>query len=79
MAQDPHLDILAKGRHDTRTANRIGDLERRVRTLEQGRATIQQIAGTPTTDPRDGTAAVDSVATKLWLRVNGSWRYTTLT
>lgn len=62
-----------------RTADRLADHERRLRALEAGGPTIQQIEGAPTSAPRDGTPAVDKTNVRLWLRVNGSWKYTVLT
>ena len=58
-----------------RQAQRLSDLERRVKALEAGSPTIQQIQGNPAGVVRDGTPAVDSITPRLWLRVGGTWRY----
>lgn len=77
MPLDPALGIPTAP--DQRTAERLGDLERRLRALENGRPTIQVGAGAPSTSPRDGTPYGDSTNVRLWLRVGGAWHYTTLT
>lgn len=61
-----------------RSADRMAELERRVGRLE-GSPTIQAAGGAPTTAPRDGTPYVDTTAVRLYLRVNGAWRYVALT
>lgn len=78
MSLDPRLAIIARA-----DANRAGlhsqsELDRRLRTQEQARPTVQSVAGTPTTAPRDGTLAADSVNTRLWVRVAGAWVFTPL-
>lgn len=64
---------------DGRTAERLAQLERRVRALESGMPTIQTFNGTPTATVRDGTPGCQQDGPKFWLRVNGVWRFTTLT
>lgn len=66
---------------DLRDVARIVDIERRVRALERGAQamTLPLSAGAPTSTPRDGTAAVDTTNVRLYLRVNGAWRYVALT
>lgn len=55
----------------------IRRLESRVSALE--RSPIKVAAGTPTDAVADGHLRGDSSANRLWLRVGGTWRYTTLT
>lgn len=64
---------------ETRAAERIAELERRLSRLENGAPTIQVGAGAPTLAPRDGTPYADASTVRLYLRVGGAWRYTTLT
>ncbi len=59
-------------------ADRLADITRRLERLEAGNPTIQVVTGTPLTAPRDGTPAVDTDL-KFWVRVGGTWRFTTLT
>lgn len=78
MPLDPSLLIVQNA--DPQRNGELADIRRRLTALEQARPTIQQLTGTPTTTPRDGTPAVDTTSTgKLWLRVNGVWRFTALT
>lgn len=80
MPLDPHLAKIGQaGPFEQRALQKLADLENRIRSLESSKPGIQQIAGTPTTVARNGTAVVDSTAIKLWLRVGGTWRFTTLT
>lgn len=55
----------------------VQELRRRVEALERA-PTIRQVAADPVADARDG-AAVVTATPRLWLRVGGVWRYTTLT
>jgi hypothetical protein len=64
---------------DGRHADRLAELERRVVALERGNPTISVGAGAPSSAPRDGAPYVDSATPRLYLRVGGTWRYTTLT
>lgn len=62
-----------------RSAERLNDLERRLAALERGSPTVQTGAGVPSSSPRSGTPYVDETTPRLYLRVAGVWRYTTLT
>lgn len=80
---DPRLDALYQaeaGRPGApgRTGQRIAELEERVRALERA-PTFQQFTGAPSTSPPNGAGGVQSDTPRLWLRVAGVWRYTTLT
>lgn len=58
-------------------ADYIRSLEARISALERGGIIVK--AGSPTDTPADGHLRGDSSANRLWLRLNGTWRYTTLT
>lgn len=64
---------------EEKTAATLADLRRRLEALEHGHPTIQVGTGAPTSTPRDGAPYVDAAAPRLYLRVAGAWRYTTLT
>jgi len=61
-----------------RQAERLADLERRVRAIEGG-ATILAGVGAPTLAARDGTLYVATDLLRLYVRATGVWRYTGLT
>lgn len=63
---------------DARLQARLRTIEMRLGTLERGQNTIPIIAGTPT-GSTDGHMSGDTAATKLWLKLSGTWRYVTLT
>ncbi|MEJ7787495.1 MAG: hypothetical protein WKF96_22045 [Solirubrobacteraceae bacterium] len=56
-------------------------LARRIAALERtlGAPTIQQVEAAPTSTVRDGSAVVDTSSNRLWVRVNGAWRFVGLT
>lgn len=62
-----------------RTTDKLADLERRVKNLEQGNPTIAAGTGAPSSAPRDGTPFAQTDTPRLWLYVGGAWRFTTLT
>jgi hypothetical protein len=64
---------------DARLAQKIAALEQRINDLERTQASIPVVGGAPTSVSGDGQMAGDSVNTRLWLRVSGTWRYVTLT
>lgn len=68
---DPMASLVFSGSH-YRDLRRMSDIERRVIALERARPTMQQGTGTPTTAPRDGTAAMDTNG-RLLARINGQW------
>lgn len=79
MPLDPALiatDPAAKA------AGQIADLERRLRNLERGQATIQTGDGAPTVSAatmRDGTPYLDETNSRLYVVVNSVWKYAALT
>lgn len=77
MPIDPHGPIGLDA--EQRRADALADLQRRVTVLEHGAPVIQTGLDAPITAPRDGTPYVATTATRLWLRVNGEWRYVQLT
>lgn len=75
MAIDPTvIQTSAQGRD----ADRLADIERRLSAIERGPA-VQIQAGAPSAAVRDGALIGDTTNVRLWLRLNGVWRYTTLT
>lgn len=55
----------------------LADLQRQVDDLRAA-ATIQVLSGPPTTNPRNGTPALDLANRRLYVMAT-SWGYTTLT
>jgi hypothetical protein len=87
MAQDPRLDSLmqyAMSAVGTGPTDDSAVLRQRIENLERVLAAVlrtpnvQEVAGTPTAAARNGTLAVDTAASKLWVRRNGSWVAATL-
>lgn len=56
---------------------RIKQLEARIEALEVG-TSVPVVAASPT-GGRDGSLAGSVSPLRLWIRVNGTWRYTALT
>jgi hypothetical protein len=56
-----------------------GFLEQRVAVLERQIGRIPVVAGDPSSSSAEGQLAGDTANTRLWLRVNGVWRYVALT
>jgi hypothetical protein len=88
MALDPRLDSLMQYSMSAVGAGPTDDsavLRQRIENLERILAVvlrtpnIQEVAGTPTVAARNGTAAVDTSAARLWIRRNGTWQFATLT
>ena len=75
---DPQHEGFALGNPDAEIRQQLGDLARRVAALEST-PTIRTNNGGPTSTPRAGTPAVDTSTNRLYLYVNGAWRYTALT
>lgn len=63
----------------SKTADAVSDLRRRVRKVEGGTPMVQAGSGPPTSTPRDGTLYVDVVNLRLYACANGAWRYAALT
>lgn len=61
---------------DQRQAQKLAELEKRIRDLERTQAVFPQVSGTPTADAADGSGAVDTAGPYLWVRVGGVWRRT---
>lgn len=59
-----------------RNAQKIAELEKRIRDLERTQRVFPQIIGAPTSAAADGSGAVDTTGPYLWVRVNGVWRRT---
>lgn len=86
MALDPA--IVPTNAEENR-AGQLNDIERRLRTIERGQATLQGGSGPPTTDPttlREFTPHVDRTNRRLYVVVGDGvsaathvWRYTALT
>jgi hypothetical protein len=79
---DPHLDAIARSQPDAsqRAAARFADIEKRLRALEASSPAFQLVAGgAPTSTPREGTPAAESGTPRLWLYIDGSWRFANLT
>lgn len=75
------IDPAAGYAQDTagRTAERLADLERRVRQLENA-PTASVGTATPTQNAAEGAVYGQSDGTpRLWLRVAGAWRFVNLT
>lgn len=64
---------------DGRRSDKLAELDRRLSALERAHPVIQVVSGAPTVAARDGTAAGDSSANRLWLRLGGTWRFVALT
>ena len=77
----PDLDLTPRAMDpDVRLQQRVVALERRVRDLERASAMMPVNNGAPAGgEGRDGSMSVDQVGIKLWVKVFGAWRYTTLT
>lgn len=78
MSVDPRLAIIARADPNRARLERESEHGRRLGIVEQARPTVQSVAGTPTTAPRDGTLAADPVNRQLWVRVAGAWLYAPL-
>lgn len=57
----------------------VAELSRRVSELEDRVATVRVTSGSPAAGGREGSLAGDAGSTRLWLKLNGVWRYVTLT
>jgi hypothetical protein len=57
---------------------KIAALEARIEAMERYGVLLPIVAGSPS-GGRSGNAVGDSSNTRLWLNINGSWRYTALT
>jgi hypothetical protein len=76
---------LVHGQHPTEQVTpevalraKVAALERRIATLErETRIPMTTVAGV--TGGRDGSMAGSADTPRLWLKVAGTWRYTTLT
>lgn len=62
---------------EARREQRIRKLESRIAALEKDR--IPQIPGAPTAAAQDGTLVGDSTNLRIWLHLNGVWRFVALT
>jgi hypothetical protein len=77
---DPALPFfIGDGSDNRRLTAAIIDHQRRLAVLERGNPVIQVISGAPTSSPREGAPIADKTAARLYLYLNGVWRYTTLT
>jgi hypothetical protein len=79
MAQDPRLTLVDSIKQGHRTPGRLADIERRITRLENNYPTVQQLEGSPTTSPRDGSMAASPAGPRLWVHVGGAWHYVGLT
>jgi len=81
MALDPRLALVGAADPDRAGGQLLSDLGRRVTALEQARPTVQVLAGTPTTSPREGTLVADNSGSRLgvYLPALSGWRFTTVT
>jgi hypothetical protein len=83
VALDPSLNALYQAEAhrpgDRKSVvERIAALEARVTALERA-GTFVSFTGAPGTAPPDGAGGIQTDTPKLWLRVAGAWRFTTLT
>lgn len=78
MPTDPQQAGLSIGDPDAAAAQARTDLSRRLGSLER-QPTVQVGGGPPVKAVRDGTLYVDSTGLKLYVRVGGTWKSTTLT
>lgn len=81
MSIDPRLDALhmASGNPTAGLQQRIANIHHRLDALERA-ATVQVTDGTPgNNDVRDGTLCVASTSLRLYVRVNGAWKFAPLT
>jgi hypothetical protein len=65
---------------ERRQADRFADLDRRVRALESRPLAFPSGAGVPSgTQGIEGSPYADTVNTRFWLRISGTWRYVAMT
>lgn len=68
------------GDPQAQTRRALALLESRVEMLERQLGKVSVQAGAPGAGPApDGMLAGDSTNNRIWLRVNGVWKYTALT
>lgn len=80
---DPRLDALYQAEAHRpgapgRAGERFAELEARVTALERA-PTFTSFTGAPTSAPPDNAGGIQTDTPRLWVRVAGTWRYTTLT
>ena len=81
MAIDPHIDLAINSKPGAAVPQDLGDLERRVRKLEQNQGLLTQILpkGTPERAPRGGSLCIAEEPKRLYVYIGGAWHYATLT
>jgi hypothetical protein len=80
-AQPPRHPHVLERRPEQRLLRRIAQLEERIAYLERNRRGVPVVSAVPSDDAGDGSlAAYENGSTRrLYVRVNGTWRYATLT
>jgi len=73
-------NILTPGSNDERQRlyAKIAALEKRIAALERDSFSAPVTEGAPT-NGGEGALAGDSTNTRLWIKINGVWRYAALT